>query len=75
MCQWTRDGPEQEEQDDQGKRYQTEQEVNLLRQVEVALASGQTTSRACKEAAIVVQRISTGERSTAVYRWTKRSDH
>jgi hypothetical protein len=32
-----------------GKRYQPEQVVNLLRQIEVAVANGKTTSEACKE--------------------------
>ena len=36
-----------------GKRYQPEQVVNLLRQIEVAVASGKTTAQACKEAEIV----------------------
>jgi hypothetical protein len=35
-----------------GKRYQPEQVVNLLRQIEVAIANGKTTARACKEAEI-----------------------
>ncbi len=36
-----------------GKRYQPEQVVNLLRQIEVAVATGKTTAQACKEAEIV----------------------
>jgi len=32
-----------------GKRYQPEQVVNLLRQIEVAVANGKTTAQACKE--------------------------
>ena len=38
-----------------GKKYQPEQVVNLLRQIEVAIANGKTTSLACKEAGIVDQ--------------------
>jgi putative transposase len=30
-----------------GKRYQPEQVVNLLRQIEVAIANGKTTAQAC----------------------------
>jgi hypothetical protein len=33
-----------------GKKYQPEQVVNLLRQIEVAIANGKTTALACKEA-------------------------
>jgi hypothetical protein len=33
-----------------GKKYQPEQVVNLLRQIEVAVANGKTTAQACKEA-------------------------
>ena len=33
-----------------GKKYQPEQVVNLLRQIEVAVANGKTTPLACKEA-------------------------
>jgi len=36
-----------------GKKYQPEQVVNLLRQIEVAAANGKTTALACKEAGIV----------------------
>jgi hypothetical protein len=38
-----------------GKRYQPEQVVNLLRQMEVAVANGKTTAQACQEAEIVEQ--------------------
>jgi putative transposase len=31
-----------------GKKYQPEQVVNLLRQIEVAIANGKTTAVACK---------------------------
>jgi putative transposase len=46
----------------QGKRYQPEQVVNLLRQIEVAVANGKTTAQACKEAEIVEQ---------TYFRWRK----
>jgi transposase-like protein len=45
-----------------GKKYQPEQVVNLLRQIEVAIANGKTTSLACKEAGIVEQ---------TYFRWRK----
>jgi putative transposase len=45
-----------------GKRYQPEQVVNLLRQIEVAIANGKTTAQACKEAEIVEQ---------TYFRWRK----
>ena len=45
-----------------GKRYQPEQVVNLLRQIEVAVADGKTTAQACKEAEIVEQ---------TYFRWRK----
>jgi len=32
-----------------GKRYQPEQVMNLLRQIEVAIANGKTTAHACKK--------------------------
>jgi putative transposase len=32
-----------------GKKYQPEQVVKLLRQIEVGIANGKTTSLACKE--------------------------
>jgi len=32
-----------------GKRYQPEQVVNLLRQIEAAIANGKTTAQACEE--------------------------
>ena len=44
------------------KRYKPEQIVNLLRQIEVEIANGKTTSLACKEAEITVQ---------TSYRWRK----
>ena len=45
-----------------GSRYQPEQEVNLLRQIEVGVANGKTTAQACKEAEIVEQ---------TCFRWRK----
>jgi putative transposase len=45
-----------------GKKYQPEQVVNLLRQIEVAVANGKTTALACKEAGIVAQ---------TYFRWPK----
>jgi hypothetical protein len=45
-----------------GKRYQPEQVVNLLRQIEVAVANGKTTAQACKEAEVVEQ---------TYFRWCK----
>ena len=56
-----------------GKRYRPEQVVNLLRQIEVAVANGKTTAQACKEAEIVEQTYSVGPRSMAVCRWTRQS--
>ena len=44
------------------KMYKPEEIVNLLRQVEVAVANGKTTPQACKEAGIVEQ---------TYYRWRK----
>jgi hypothetical protein len=44
------------------KRYKAEQIVNLLRQIEVAIANGKPTPQACKEAEITVQ---------TYYRWRK----
>jgi putative transposase len=45
-----------------GKRHQPEQVVNLLRQIEVAIANGKTMAQACKEAEIVEQ---------TYFRWRK----
>jgi transposase-like protein len=44
------------------KRHTAEQVVNLLRQIEVAVAQGKTTTLACKEALITEQ---------TYYRWRK----
>ena len=45
-----------------GKKHSPEQVVNLLRQIEVAIANGKSTSFACKEAGITDQ---------TYYRWRK----
>ena len=45
-----------------GKKHQPEQVVNLLRQIEVAVANGKTTALACKETGIVEQ---------TYFRWRK----
>jgi len=45
-----------------GKKYQPEQVVNLLRQIEVAIANGKSTPLACKDAGITEQ---------SYYRWRK----
>ena len=37
------------------QRYKPEQIVTMLRQIEVGIANGKTTSQACKEATITVQ--------------------
>ena len=60
-----------------GKKYQPEQVVNLLRQIEVAVANGKTTALACKELGLWSRRTSVGARSTAGCRWTVsvRSSH
>jgi putative transposase len=44
------------------KRHTPEQVVNLLRQVEVAIANGKTTTQSCKEAFITEQ---------TYYRWRR----
>jgi hypothetical protein len=45
-----------------GKKYQPDQVVNLLRQIEVAIANGKSTPLACKDAGITEQ---------SYYRWRK----
>jgi putative transposase len=47
---------------ERGKKYQPEQVVNLLRQIEVAVANGKSTDQACRDAGIVGQ---------TYYRWRK----
>jgi transposase-like protein len=44
------------------QRYKPEQIVTMLRQIEVGIANGKTTSQACKEAEITMQ---------TFYRWRK----
>lgn len=44
------------------KRYTPEQVVNLLRQIEVAVANGKPTEQACRDAGIVEQ---------TYYRWRR----
>ena len=44
------------------KRYTPEQVVNLLRQIEVAVANGKPTDQACRDAGIVEQ---------TYYRWRR----
>src|SRR5581483_4779672 len=62
MCQWIRETLDKERDMGRGKKYQPEQVVNLLRQIEVAVANGKTTAVACKEAGIVEQ---------TYFRWRK----
>ena len=45
-----------------GKKHSPAQVVNLLRQIEVSIANGKTTSLACKEAGITDQ---------TYYRWRR----
>jgi transposase-like protein len=45
-----------------GKRHSPEQIVNVLRQIEVAIANGKTTPAACKEVGFTEQ---------TYYRWRK----
>lgn len=45
-----------------GKKHSPEQVVNVLRQIEVAIANGKSTPLACKEAGIIEQ---------TYYRWRK----
>jgi putative transposase len=45
-----------------GKKHTPEQVVNVLRQIEVAIANGKTTPLACKEAGFTEQ---------TYYRWRK----
>ena len=55
-----------------GKKTIPEQVVNMLRQIEVALANGKTTPLICKEAGSQSRRTTVGVRSMAGYRWTRR---
>jgi len=45
-----------------GKKYEPDQVVNLLRQIEVAVANGKSTPLACKDAGVSEQ---------SYYRWRK----
>jgi hypothetical protein len=54
------------------KKHTPEQVLNLLRQIEVAVAQGKTTALACKEAEITEQVTAAGARSTAGFRWIRR---
>jgi len=54
-----------------GKKYQPEQVVNLLRQIEVSVANRKATDQACQEAGIVEQTYYAGVRSMAVCRWIR----
>ena len=45
-----------------GKKHTPEQIVNVLRQIEVAIANGKTTPQACKEGGVTEQ---------TFYRWRK----
>lgn len=56
-----------------GKKYQPEQVVSLLRQIDVAVANGKTTALACKEAGIVEQTYFRCGRSTAGCKEIRRS--
>lgn len=55
-----------------GKKYQPEQVVNLLRQIEVAVANGKSTSMPAGRPASWNRSITGGVRSTAVCKWTRR---
>lgn len=45
-----------------GKRYQAEQVVKLLEQIEIGIANGKSTDQACREAGIV---------EPTYYRWRR----
>ena len=47
------------------ERYEAEQIVKLLRQIEVEIANGKTSPQACKEAQTRYRRITAGGRNTA----------
>jgi putative transposase len=55
LCQCLKERLELGESIARGKRYQSGQVVNLLRQIEVAIANEKTPPQACKEAAISEQ--------------------
>lgn len=54
-----------------GKWYQTEQVVNLLRQIEVSVANGKTTARRARKRGSWSRHISVGARSMAGFRWIR----
>ena len=57
-----------------GKKHSAEQVVNLLRQIEVAVANGKTTPQACKEAGIVEQTLLPMAQGVwRVCRWIRRA--
>jgi putative transposase len=62
LSQFGREELKQKGQKMEKMRHTPEQVVNLLRQIEEAVANGKTTTRACKEAAI---------REQTYYRWRK----
>ena len=49
-----------------GKRHPPEQIVNVLRQIEVAIANGKTTPAACKEPALRNRPTTAGARNMGV---------
>jgi putative transposase len=55
----------------QGKRYQRERIVTLLRQIDVAVANRKTTPLACREAGVTEQSYYRSARSMGVSGWTK----
>jgi hypothetical protein len=55
-----------------GRKHTPEQVVNLLRQIEVAVANGKTTAQGCKEAGSPNKPTIDGGRNTVVCRWTRR---
>jgi hypothetical protein len=55
MCQWKRETPDKESKWHQANEYQPEQVVNLLRQIEAAIANGKATAQGCKETGMVEQ--------------------
>lgn len=56
-----------------GRKYQPEQVVNLLRQIEVAVANGKSIALACKDAGVTNRATIGGARNTVVCRLPRRS--
>jgi hypothetical protein len=54
-------------------RYQPEQIVTMLGQIEVGFANEKTTPQACKEAAIVVQTFHRCRKEYGGLKWTRQS--